>query len=72
MCTVYEFPMKKAFPKELKERLDKASKDYIDVMMETLVTLYGDEPSDADYGEFLEIMLKAYLDSLEKAIDELD
>lgn len=72
MCIVYEFPTKKEFPKELEERLNKSSKEYIDVMMETLVTLYGDEPSDEDYAEFMEIILKAYLASLEKAIEELD
>lgn len=72
MCIVYEFPVKKDFPKELEGRLNEASKAYIEVMMETLVTLYGDDPSDEDYAEFLEIMLKAYLESLEKAIDELD
>ena len=71
MCIVYEFSTKKEFPKELEERLNEASKVYVDVMKETLETLYGKEPSDADYEEFLGIMINAYVESITKAIDEL-
>ena len=71
MCTVYEFPMNKKLSKDLVKKLDESSRMYIEVMVETLEELYGDEPTDENYEEFMGIMLEAYLKSLEKAIDEL-
>lgn len=72
MCIVYEFPMKKEFPKELEERLNEATKAYVEIMAETLDVLYDGEPTEEDYEEYMEIMLNAYLQALTKAIDELD
>lgn len=74
MCQVYEFPvkMKKELPKELEERLNKVSKEYVEIMDEVLKTLCGDEPTDEDYESFMEVMIMAYVKSIEKAIDELE
>ena len=71
MCKVYEFPMKKEFPKELKGRLDEIAKDYVNLMTEAIEVLYGDESSEEDNMEFMEIMMNAYTDSMVKAISEL-
>ena len=70
MCKVYEFPMKKELSAELKKRMDKVTKEYVIIMNETLKNLYGENVTAADYEEFQEIILVAFLESLEKAIEE--
>ncbi len=71
MCKVYAFPMKKELPKDLGKRLDEATKEYVIIMTEVLDTLYDGEPTEEDYEEFMELMVMAYVKSIEKAIDEL-
>ena len=71
MCKVYEFPMKKELSAELKNRMDKITKDYVDLMNETVENLYGENVTAEDYEEFQEVIMVAFLESLEKAIDEL-
>jgi DNA-binding ferritin-like protein (Dps family) len=72
MCKVYEFPTKKELSDVLKKRMDKITKEYVNIMNETLENLYGENLSASDYEEFQEVILVAFLESLEKAIDELD
>ena len=70
MCKVYEFPMKKELSDELKKRMDKITKEYVGLMNETLENLYGENVTEEDYEEFQEVIMVAFLESLEKAIDE--
>lgn len=72
MCKVYEFPVKKEIPKELEDRLNEVTKLYVNVMTEILDTLCDGEPTEEDYNEFMEMMIVAYVKSLEKALDELE
>ena len=72
MCKVYAFPAKTEFPKELEERLNKVSKDYIDIMVDLMETLYGGDPTEEEYQDCMVMMGTAYAKSLEKAIDELE
>lgn len=71
MCKVYEFPIKKELPKDLEERLDKAVREFVLIMSESLDTLYGDEPTEEEYNEFMEMIVVIYMELLEKAVDEL-
>ena len=72
MCTVYEFPVKKHFPKELEERLNKVSEEYIRIMAEALEILYDGNPTQEDYDEYMELMLSSYLEAFIKAVDKLE
>ena len=72
MCKVYAFPVKKEFPKELEERLDKVSREYIKIIEDLVDTLYDDEPTEEDYQECILMIAKAYAKSLEKAFEEMD
>ena len=73
MCKVYEFPVKKEIPKKFEERLDKLATEYVNVMVELVNDLYGDnEPTEEDYQEFMELIAFAYAKSLEKAYNELE
>ena len=71
MCKVYEFPMKKELPKEMEERLDKVVREFVSIMSESLDTLYGDDPTEEEYANFMELLVIAYMELLEKAVDEL-
>lgn len=72
MCKLYEFPVKKQFPKELEERLDKTVQELVCIMSEGLNTLYGENPTEAEYAEFTETLVMAYIGFLEKAVDQLE
>lgn len=72
MCTVYEFPVKKKFPKELEERLNKVSEEYVSIMAEALEILYDGNPTQEDYDEYMELMLNSYLEAFVKAVENLE
>lgn len=72
MCKVYAFPVKKKLPEELEERLDKVTKEYVDVMTDILEALCEDNPTEKDYENFMELMMTAYAKCIEKAIDEME
>jgi hypothetical protein len=63
--------MKKEFPKELEERLDKVVRDFVSIMDESLDILYGDALTAEDCDEFMDLTVTMYMGLLEKAIDEL-
>lgn len=71
MCKVYEFPTKKEFPEDLEERLDKVVRELVTIMNEGLDNLYGDDPTEEEYADFMDSMVIAYNELLEKAIREL-
>lgn len=71
MCKVYEFPMKKELPKDLEERLNKAVREFVKIMSESLDTLYGDDPTEEEYADFMDLLVMTYMELLEKAVDEL-
>lgn len=71
MCKVYEFPMKKEFPKEMEERLNKAVREFVSIMSESLDTLYGENPTEEEYADFMNLLVMTYMELLEKAVDDL-
>lgn len=72
MCKIYEFPMKKELPKEMEDRLNKVVREFVNVVSESLDTLYGDDPTEEEYTNFMDLITVAYMEMLEKAIDETD
>lgn len=71
MCKVYEFPMKKELPKDLEERLNKVVQEFVSIIGESLDALYGDDPTEKEYNEFMEMVIMIYMELLEKAVDDL-
>ena len=71
MCKLYEFPTKKELPKDMEERLDKVVREFVLIMSESLDTLYGDNPTEEEYVNFMDLIVIAYMELLEKAVDEL-
>ena len=71
MCKVYEFPTKKDMPEYLEERLNKAVREFVDIIGESLDALYGDDLTEQEYSEFMECFNTKYTELLSKAIDEL-
>ena len=71
MCKVYEFPMKKELPNGMKERLDKVVREFVCIIDENIDILYGDNPTEKEYEEFMECIMTVYMELLENAVDEL-
>lgn len=71
MCEVYEFPVKKQLPEELKEGLQKLAKDYVQLMDESLKTLDVDNPTEEEINDFMEEIILIYTDAIMKAVDEI-
>lgn len=71
MCEVYEFPVKKQLPEELKEGLQKLAKDYVQLMDETLKTFEADNPTEEELNDFMEEIILIYTDTIMNAVDEI-
>lgn len=72
MAKVYEFPVKKELPDHMKQRLDKIAKAYVELLNDVYDDITRDVTDETDLSELTEIMLVAYFDAIEKAIEELD
>ena len=72
MCKIVEFPQKKELPKELKEKVYGAAKDYIDVLYEALEHFVVDEYDYQTMDEVNQMVAMIYAEGLEVAIDELE
>lgn len=72
MCKVYEFPTKNEFPKELEERLAKVTQEFVDIMNESLDTLCGDNPTEKEYTDCMELVAMTYMELLEKAVEQME
>lgn len=71
MCKVYEFPMKNDFLKGLEDRLDKVVREFVTIVAESMDDLYGENPTEEETAEFMELVNMIYMEKLEKAVDEL-
>lgn len=72
MCKIVEFPQKKELPKELKEKVYGAAKDYIDVLYEALEHFVVDEYDYQTMDEVNQMVAMVYAEGLEVAIEELE
>lgn len=69
MCTVYEFPVKKELPEEIKEMLVKSANDYIESINKIVEYIYDTCESPEEFDEFMEMMMEVYTDTMMKAVD---
>lgn len=71
MCKVYDFPTKNNIPEYLEKRLDKIVREFVNVIDESLDTLYDGDPTEQEYSEFMKVFNAKYTELLSKAVDEL-
>lgn len=70
MCKVVEFPMQKRIPKELKDRIYGAAKDYIDVIYDALDYLDVDEDDSKGIEDVNRMLAEMYTEALVTAVEE--
>lgn len=71
MCKIYEFPKAMVLPHELEERLQVSAKDYVKTLNDILRFFEHEDFNESDLAKVMEIVLLTYLESIDKAIDEL-
>lgn len=72
MAKVFDFPKKKELPEEYEERLYEVAKAYVTVVKEACEYLCEDPWDDEEMFEINELVLNAYVEGLETAIDDLE
>lgn len=72
MCKIVEFPQKKELPKELRERVYGAARNYIDVLYDALEHFVVDEYDYQTLDEVNQIVATVYAEGLNIAIDEVE
>lgn len=71
MAKVYAFPVKKELPEDLKGRLDKIAKAYVELLSDVYKDVASSAVNEEDMAELTEVMIMAYMEAIEKAIEEL-
>lgn len=71
MCQVYEFPVKKQIPEELKEDIQQIAKDYVQLMNKALKMFEEGDPTDKEVEEFIGEVILIYTKAIENAVDEI-
>ena len=69
MCKVYEFPVKKELPEEIKEMLVKSANDYIESINKIVEYISNTCESPEEFDEFMEMTMEVYTDAMMKAVD---
>ena len=72
MCKIVEFPQKKELPKEMRDKVYGAARDYICVLYEALEHFVVDEYDYQTLDEVNELVAMTYAEGLNNAIDELE
>lgn len=72
MTKVYEFPIKKQLPQEVKECLYEIADAYVKTLNYALTTLSEDTPTNAELNEIREMVEMTYLEGLVEAIDGME
>lgn len=72
MCKIVYYPQKKELPKELRERVYGAARDYIDVLYEALEHFVVDEYDYQTMDEVNQLVATVYAEGLEYAIEECE
>lgn len=72
MCKIIEFPQKKELPKEIRERVYGAAKDYVDVLYEALEHFVVDEYDYVTLDEVNQLVAMTYAEGIAEAIDEYE
>ena len=71
MCKIYEFPKAMVLPQALKDRLQGSAKEYVKLLTEILEYFDNENFDDEDLLKVMEIILTTYLETIEKAVEEL-
>ena len=72
MCKIVEFPQKKELPKELREKVYGAARDYVDVLYEALEHFVVDEYDYQTMEEVNEMVAMVYTEGLGVAVEEFE
>lgn len=72
MCKVYEFPVKKEIPEEVKEVLQESATEYVKTINEVLAMIVDDDTTEEEYFELSGKVLEAYLEAIIKAVVEYE
>ena len=71
MCEVIKFPVKKQLSKELEERFEKVSKDYVQLLNDAFEYLIDEDSTDEEMMKHMETILITLIKDLTEAIDEM-
>ena len=72
MGEVLKFPQKKELPKAMEEEFHKIAKNYMEVLYAAFEYFKDECETREDMDEVNDLVVSAYADGIEKAINELD
>ena len=72
MCKVYEFPVKKEIPEEVKEVLQESATEYVKTINKIVGMLVDEDTTEEEYFEMSGKVLEAYLEAIIKAVAEYE
>ena len=72
MAKVYEFPKKMELPKEFEDRIYEVAKDYVATLKDISDALIIDPWNEEEAQAIGELVITAYAEALEMAIEELE
>ena len=72
MAMMYEFPKKRELPKEFEDRIYEVVKDYVETLKDISDALITDPWDEEEAFEIGELVIKAYAEALDMAMEELD
>lgn len=72
MCKVYEFPVKKELPEDVKEMIQESANEYVKTINEALEMLVTEDTTEEEYLELSKIVLETYLESIIKSVAEYE
>ena len=72
MCKVLQFPQKKELPKAMEEEIHKIAKDYMEVLYAAFEYFEDECETREDMEDVHDLVVSAYADGIEKAINELE
>lgn len=72
MCKVYEFPVKKELPEDVKELIQESANEYVKTINEVLEMLVTEDTTEEEYFELSKIVLETYLESIIKSVAEYE
>ena len=72
MCKIVEFPQKKELPKEMRDKVYGAARDYVGVLYEALEHFVVDEYDYRTFDEVNELVAMTYAEGLNYAIEDLE
>lgn len=72
MAMMYEFPKKRELPKEFEDRIYEVAKDYVETLKDISDALINDPWDEEEAFEIGELVIKAYAEALEMAMEDLD